>query len=758
MADNRLPNMAGQPGMQQSGAAFNPMLNMGMGPMGQPMFARGGQPPQQFAQGMPFYPPQGMNSPMMARMPGMAPAMYPMQSMRPPGGPPPPYTQQLATSYHGKTRTSTPATTKTSKVAAAAPKPKTEKERYFEEQQKRLRQFHRPGAHVTDANALVDNLFGNTQEKHGSGHRTGPGTEQAGRLPPRGAPQASGAHPSGQPEEDDGFGDFLGGPTSAAPVPQSSSSMMHPGHSGGSVEGGPPSTLTPPSLESSETPTQGEQLGGPEPKSPVEKKDLMSMMLECSDLNAPQKAKGFHKPSLMEVQKSGAHPSFRNVEVHHESDHARRWDNTQELEGLFIVERKAKAASQSSAAPPQSPTSTTFPPAHALLGSTPEPQAPTVLASAAHHPGEGARGLPEWCHDSGNSLPVVYQHVLEAVLEGEGVIVTERLYPILLMSGLQRETLGRLWNLANTHTPGRLTRSELWILLALVALMQNKYEVTSTAILKRCPQAPVPFLGQPPAQGPLQSPAQGPAASPHPSGALAQLATPPGSVSDLPPACAHTTTTTPTPVSAGHDGHGAESVVGDPHGRAVTSHTAVCGQPFPASAHPGVGSGVGQGQPPVSPRVAVLPTSGPEEEFADFQAAPTPTLKPPPPALPPLKTSAARTDDSYGEFIGGNSSLSSEQSLSSVPKDAADRLEKLYSNGGMTADEQYNSNVRNFFCSSDSSTGKTLISSFLLVWLFGFSCVYHFVPLCFAMVTFAVCGGVSFQRSPPPHQSQAGLH
>ena len=66
--------------------------------------------------------------------------------------------------------------------------------------------------------------------------------------------------------------------------------------------------------------------------------DLMSMMMQCSDLNAPQKAKGFHKPSLMEVQKTGFHHGSKTTEVHHESDHARRWDNTQELEGLFIME------------------------------------------------------------------------------------------------------------------------------------------------------------------------------------------------------------------------------------------------------------------------------------------------------------------------------------------------------------------------------------------------------------------------------------
>ena len=50
--------------------------------------------------------------------------------------------------------------------------------------------------------------------------------------------------------------------------------------------------------------------------------------------------------------------------------------------------------------------------------------------------------------------------------------MTERLYPILVMSGLPRELLGRLWSLANTQTPGQLTRTELWTLLAFVALVQ----------------------------------------------------------------------------------------------------------------------------------------------------------------------------------------------------------------------------------------------------------------------------------------------
>ena len=61
--------------------------------------------------------------------------------------------------------------------------------------------------------------------------------------------------------------------------------------------------------------------------------DLTSMMMECSDLNAPQKAKGFIKPSLNEV-----HRHHKHVKVnYHQSDHSRRWTNAEGLEGLFQV-------------------------------------------------------------------------------------------------------------------------------------------------------------------------------------------------------------------------------------------------------------------------------------------------------------------------------------------------------------------------------------------------------------------------------------
>ena len=69
--------------------------------------------------------------------------------------------------------------------------------------------------------------------------------------------------------------------------------------------------------------------------------DLTEMMFECSDLNAPQKAKLFHKPALKELPPTH-HQS--QVPVHSDSQAARKWNQTwnqsEELSELFIQEGK----------------------------------------------------------------------------------------------------------------------------------------------------------------------------------------------------------------------------------------------------------------------------------------------------------------------------------------------------------------------------------------------------------------------------------
>lgn len=67
-----------------------------------------------------------------------------------------------------------------------------------------------------------------------------------------------------------------------------------------------------------------------------------------------------------------------------------------------------------------------------------------------------------------------YKKILETTMTPTG-IDTAKLYPILMSSGLPRETLGQIWALANRTTPGRLTKEELYTVLAMVAVTQVDY-------------------------------------------------------------------------------------------------------------------------------------------------------------------------------------------------------------------------------------------------------------------------------------------
>uniref|UniRef100_A0A8C6ZFF1 EH domain-containing protein n=1 Tax=Nothoprocta perdicaria TaxID=30464 RepID=A0A8C6ZFF1_NOTPE len=61
-------------------------------------------------------------------------------------------------------------------------------------------------------------------------------------------------------------------------------------------------------------------------------------------------------------------------------------------------------------------------------------------------------------------------------------IDTAKLYPILMSSGLPRETLGQIWALANRTTPGKLTKEELYAVLAMIAVTQMTLSLISKGI------------------------------------------------------------------------------------------------------------------------------------------------------------------------------------------------------------------------------------------------------------------------------------
>ncbi|XP_059685160.1 synergin gamma isoform X6 [Gavia stellata] len=78
--------------------------------------------------------------------------------------------------------------------------------------------------------------------------------------------------------------------------------------------------------------------------------------------------------------------------------------------------------------------------------------------------------MPPWIYND-SLVPELYKKILETTLTPTG-IDTAKLYPILMSSGLPRETLGQIWALANRTTPGKLTKEELYAVLAMIAVTQ----------------------------------------------------------------------------------------------------------------------------------------------------------------------------------------------------------------------------------------------------------------------------------------------
>nr|KAF6309365.1 synergin gamma [Pipistrellus kuhlii] len=100
--------------------------------------------------------------------------------------------------------------------------------------------------------------------------------------------------------------------------------------------------------------------------------------------------------------------------------------------------------------------------------------------------------MPPWIYNE-SLVPDIYKKILETTMTPTG-IDTAKLYPILMSSGLPRETLGQIWALANRTTPGKLTKEELYTVLAMIAVTQRGVPAMSPDALNQFPAAPVPTL------------------------------------------------------------------------------------------------------------------------------------------------------------------------------------------------------------------------------------------------------------------------
>ncbi|NWR78082.1 SYNRG protein, partial [Centropus unirufus] len=100
--------------------------------------------------------------------------------------------------------------------------------------------------------------------------------------------------------------------------------------------------------------------------------------------------------------------------------------------------------------------------------------------------------MPPWIYND-SLVPELYKTIFESTLTPTG-IDTAKLYPVLMSSGLPRETLGQIWALANRTTPGKLTKEELYAVLAMIAVTQRGIPAVSPDVLNQFPAAPVPTL------------------------------------------------------------------------------------------------------------------------------------------------------------------------------------------------------------------------------------------------------------------------
>ncbi|XP_060243110.1 synergin gamma isoform X17 [Meriones unguiculatus] len=125
--------------------------------------------------------------------------------------------------------------------------------------------------------------------------------------------------------------------------------------------------------------------------------------------------------------------------------------------------------------------------------------------------------MPPWIYNE-SLVPDAYKKILETTMTPTG-IDTAKLYPILMSSGLPRETLGQIWALANRTTPGKLTKEELYTVLAMVAVTQRGVPAMSPDALNQFPAAPIPTLSGFPMT--LSTPVSQPAAMPSgPAGSM----------------------------------------------------------------------------------------------------------------------------------------------------------------------------------------------------------------------------------------------
>ncbi|KAM9468871.1 synergin gamma isoform 2-T2 [Clarias gariepinus] len=286
-------------------------------------------------------------------------------------------------------------------------------------------------------------------------------------------------------EDDDEFTDFIQGPieasfpSSSLPLPSSSSPSS--GVNKTPLEAGtgqrPSSSSLPfslaPSLPTLTVPHHSSVISSSQ--STFQGPTLEEKLFSSCDLSVDKKAQVNFKPCQAMVELTPR----SQVSVHFESSpRARNWAQySDDISTAFTVEKT-----------PEPPTAS---PAPTTAEAQPQP-ASNASGVGVYSQQEMQSLLPAWLYND-SLIPEMFKKVLEFTMTPAG-IDTAKLYPILMSSGLPREALGQIWASANRTTPGKLTKEELYTVLALIGVAQSGLPAMSVDILSQFPTPPVPNL------------------------------------------------------------------------------------------------------------------------------------------------------------------------------------------------------------------------------------------------------------------------
>uniref|UniRef100_A0A8C2PWZ0 Synergin, gamma n=1 Tax=Cyprinus carpio TaxID=7962 RepID=A0A8C2PWZ0_CYPCA len=364
------------------------------------------------------------------------------------------------------------------------------KRRQFEEQKQKLRLLSsvKPKTGEKSRDDALEAIKGNLDgfSRDAKMHPTPSSQSKKPDSSPSHSSVTSHSLPPAFSDDDDEFSDFVQGPFDAASsfpsssLPPSSPSLRAT-HVSQPLETGPgqhpPSSPLPHTVPSSLPVSPAIQHSSviSSSQSAFQGPSLEEKMFSSCDLTADKKAQVSFKPrqALSELSSRA-----QVTAQFHSSTRARNWAQTQDdFNSAFIIETA-----------PESLPTTQAPPAvdH-------PPVQPTSISGVGVYPQKDMQPMvPSWLYND-SLIPELFKKVLDFTMTPTG-IDTAKLYPILISSGLPREALGQIWALANRTTPGKLTKEELYTVLALIGVAQSGLTVMSLETLSQFPSPPMPNL------------------------------------------------------------------------------------------------------------------------------------------------------------------------------------------------------------------------------------------------------------------------